>query len=405
MLYLNHVHDRINYDDKTLNFLTKLQMKILEGFCPPEQWIRGPAGSGKTYLLIGKAVTLAKGILSDSAKANEKILVLCFNSVLCKAISKAISKSIKRIFPEGKNVDPFLHCVTFARLIESLAHLPKAPSSYQDKEDSVNLALENLEKRASTGGAIIYDHILVDEGQDLYGKMWPELLRLMHKNRSLSEKDFLAKARTFWVMFDMNQYLYFAKEQACSHFQYLRGSLLLDKVFRNTRNVFEQSKKYFSDDSPITLGHAVCGLPIKWDASLVSRSVDDQSGAYFIVRWMEKLQNQKVNPKDICILVETQEKQRTLSRVMKSIDVKSQTGDELVEESFNYVVLESIPRFKGMGSKVVILYDPPYKADHYQFSNCTKELLYTAVSRCTCLLVVITTEEGCQTLQSNVGMN
>ena len=385
-------------------FLTKQQMKILEGFCPPEQWIRGPAGSGKTYLLIEKAVTLAKGILSDPFKANQKILVLCFNLVLWKAISK----EIKRIFPEGANVGSFLHCVTFAKLIVHLADLPKAPSSYQDKEDSVNLALENLEKLESTGGAIemyMYDHILVDEGQDLYGKMWPELLRHMHKNRYLSEEDFLAKAGTFWVMFDMNQYLYFAKEQAYSRFEYLRNSQVLNKVFRNTRNVFEQSKKYFSDDSPITLGHAVCGLQIQWDASLVSRNVNDQSGASFIVQWIRKLQNHNVNPEDICILVETQEKQISLSHAIESIGVKSQTGDHLVEESFNCVVLESIRRFKGMESKVVILYNPPYKADHCQFSNCTKELLYTAVSRCTCLLVVITTEEGCQTLQSNVGMN
>ena len=390
---MNRVHDHINYDDEIMVFLTKKQMKVLEGFCSPEQWIRGPAGSGKTYLLIEKAVTLAKGILFDPTKANEKILVLCFNSVLRKAILKAI----KRMLPEGTNVGSFLDCVTFTKLIVDLAGLSRAPNSYEDKERSVNWALE---KRKSTGGAM-FDHILVDEGQDLYGEMWPELLRHMHKNRYLSEEDFLAKAGTFWVMFDMNQYLYFAKKQAYSLFQYLRSSLLLNKVFRNTRNVFEQSKKYFSDNSPITLGHAVCGLPIRWDASLVSRDVDDQSGAHFIVQWIGKLQNH-VNPKDICILVETQGKQTTLSRVIESIGVKSQTGDDLVEKSFNYVVVESIRRFKGMESKVVILYNPPYKAD--QFSNCTKELLYTAVSRCSCLLVVITTKEGWQNLQSNVGI-
>lgn len=395
---MNRVHDRINYDEETMVFLTKQQMKVLEDFCSPEQWIRGPAGSGKTYLLIERAVTLAKGILFDPTKANEKILVLCFNSVL----SKAIPEKIKGMLPEGTNVGSFLQCVTFTKLIVDLAGLSRAPNNYQDKERSVNLALENLK---STGGVNMFDHILVDEGQDLYGEMWPELLRHMHKNRYLSEEDFLAKAGTFWVMFDMNQYLYFAKEQAYSRFQNLRNSQVLNKVFRNTKNVFKQSKKYFSDDYPITLGHAVSGLQIEWDPSLVSRSVDDQSGAPFIVQWIRKLQNLKVNPKDICILVETQEKQITLSHVMKFIGVKSQTGDHLVEESFNCVVLESIRRFKGIESKVVILYNPPYKADHCQFSNYTKELLYTAVSRCSCLLVVITTEEGFQTLRTNDGIN
>lgn len=370
---MNRVHDHINYDDKTMVFLTKQQMKILEGSFPPDLWIRGPAGSGKTYLLIEKAVTLAKGILSDPTKANGKILVLCFNSVLCKSILQGY----KRKLPEGTNVRSFLHCVTFTKLVMELAGLSWAPYSNDDKESSVNLAVEKLNSAdVVTKMSYMYDHILVDEGQDLYGEKWPELLRHMHKNSYLSDDDLLAKAGNFWVMFDMNQYLYFAKEQAYSRLQYLRNSALLDKVFRNTKNVFEQSKKYFSDDALITLGHAVSGLQIHWEASLFSRSVDDQSGAQCIVQ---------------CI------------GVIESIGVKSQTGDDLVEKSVNYVVLESIRRFKGMESKVVILYNPPYEA--YQVSNCTRELLYTAVSRCSCLLVVITTEEGCQALQSNVGMN
>ena len=399
MLYLNRVHDHINYDDKTMVFLTKQQMKILEGSFPPDLWIRGPAGSGKTYLLIEKAVTLGKGILSDPTKANGKILVLCFNSVLCKSILQGI----KRKFPEGTNVGSFLHCVTFTKLIVELAGLSRAPNSYQEKELSVNLALEKLNSTGGVNEMYIYDHILVDEGQDLYGKMWPELLRRMQKNCYLSHEDFLAKAGNFWVMFDMNQYLYFAKEQAYSRLQYLRNSALLDKVFRNTKNVFEQSKKYFSDHTLITLGHAVSGLQIQWEASLFSRSVDDQSGAQCIVQCIGKLQAHNVNPSDICILVETQKKQIELSPMIESFGVKNQTGDDLVEKSDDYVVVESIRRFKGMESKVVILYNPPYEA--YQVSNCTRELLYTAVSRCSCFLVVITTEEGCQALQSNVGMN
>ena len=400
MLHLNRVHDHINYDDKTMVFLTKQQMKILEGSFPPDLWIRGPAGSGKTYLLIEKAVTLGKGILSDPTKANGKILVLCFNSVLCKSILQGI----KRMLPEGTNVGSFLHCVTFTKLVMELAGLSSAPYSNYDKESSVNLAVEKLNSAdIFTKMSYMYDHILVDEGQDLYGEKWPELLRHMHKNSYLSDDDLLAKAGHFWVMFDMNQYLYFAKEQAYSSLQYLRNSALLDKVFRNTKNVFEQSKKYFSDDTLITLGHAVSGLQIHWEASLFSTSVDDQSGAQCIVQCIGNLRAHNVNPRDICILVETQRKRNELWNVIESIGVQSQTGDDLVEKSVNYVVLESIRRFKGMESKVVILYNPPYEAD--QVNNRTRQLLYTAVSRCSCLLVVISTEEGCQALQSNVGMN
>ena len=51
---------------------------------------------------------------------------------------------------------------------------------------------------------------------------------------------------------------------------------------------------------------------------------------------------------------------------------------------------------------MVILYNPPFQDDP---SICTKELLYTAMSRCSCFLVVISTKEGCKSLKSDVGVN
>ena len=84
------------------------------------------------------------------------------------------------------------------------------------------------------------------------------------------------------------------------------------------------------------------------------------------------------------------------------IGEKCQTGDDLVEKSHNCVVLETTRRFKGLESKVVILYNPPFQDDP---SICTKELLYTAVSRCSCFLVVISTKEGCMALKSDGGVN
>ena len=393
---------RLDDHYRTMISQTQQQMKILARNYPSVLWIRGPAGSGKTILLIEKAIALAKGILDDHSKANEKILVLCHNLILCKALEK----TVKGKLPADQDVSSFLHFKTFSKLVISLTNYHKFTNS---KEQWVNLALENLQTQVESTSGIhcsIYDHILVDEGHDFYGNNWPKLLQLMHKNFHFPKEDFLAKPGIFWVMYDSNQHLCFAKERASLHGVHLRNSAKLNEVFRNTGHIFEQSRKYFKslmpNDGPIRLGHGLPGLPIEWDHSLVSRSDEGKEGAKSVIQWLKKLHKEKVHPKDICILVENEEKQRLLQREIEDIGEKCQTGDELVEKSQNCVVLETTRRFKGLESKVVILYNPPFQDDPY---ICTKEFLYTAVSRCSCFLVVISTQEGCVALKSDVGVN
>ena len=397
-------------DNNTMISLTLDQAKILADGYPPFLWIRGPAGSGKTYLLIEKAVALAKDILNDQSNRNEKILVLCSSSILCKALERSIKGWLQA--PEATNVSSFLHCKTFTELIEELVGFRWDGRNNIDGELSVTQALRNLKEKDNM---CMYDHILVDEGQDLYGQNWPSLLQHMHRRSRPAQEEMSARRRYFWVMYDSNQHLYFGKKPPPSHVEYIQGSAELSKVFRNTDNVFKQSKKYFkslmSNDRPITLGHGVTGLPIEWDDSLASCSVipegtrlkvEIRQGASLVVNWIEKLEKEKVHPKDICVLVQNQEKQRLLRNEIERIGGNSQTADDLLENSRNCAVVESIQRFKGLESKVVILFNPPFQG-YSQF--CTKELLYAAVSRCSCFLVVISSKEGCIALKSDVGIN
>ena len=395
---------RLDDHYRTMISQTQQQMKILARNYPSVLWIRGPAGSGKTILLIEKAIALAKGILDDHSKANEKILVLCHNLILCKALEKTVKDKL----PADKDVSSFLHFKTFSKLVISLTNYHKFPNSKEQEEQCVNLALKNIQTQVESKSGIhygIYDHILVDEGHDFYGNNWPKLLQHMYKNFRFPKEEFLAKPGIFWVMYDSNQHLYFAKERASLHSVHLRNSAKLNEVFRNTGPIFEQSRKYFKslmpNDSPIREGHELPGLPIEWDHSLVSRSDEEKEGAKSVIQWLTKLHKEKVHPKDICILVENEEKQRLLQRYIERMGEKCQTGDELVEKSHNCVVLETTRRFKGLESKVVILYNPPFQDDP---SICTKEFLYTAVSRCSCYLVVISTQEGCMALKSDVGV-
>lgn len=255
-------------------------MKILASHNALKIWIRGPAGSGKTCLLVEKVLRLTEEILCR--KATEKILIVCFNRLLCKALEK----NIKMWFPADTNVNHILHFKTLAKLVIDVGNLPSAPETSDEKEHAINCALECLEQNASPFRGY-YDHIFVDEGQDFYGLNWTKLLEQMHKSSFLSSDGVLQKPGFFWVMYDLNQYLYFARERANLNFTNLKSSAELNTVFRNTGNVFMQSMKYFKslmqNDSTVTgLGHEEAGLPIKWDDSLQDRNAYETEGALSI---------------------------------------------------------------------------------------------------------------------------
>ena len=385
--------------DKVMLFKTEEQANILADSYPPKLWITGPAGSGKTYLLIEKAIELARSIADNGS--NEKLLVLCFNSVLKLALEIAV----KRHMPPEVVCSQAVHFKTFSKLVHELVpHLPL--STNQQKEKAVYQALCVLKNGSSCQA--YYDHILVDEGQDLFGRHWPEVLENMHKSSVVPKVlGGFQKPGYFWVMLDMNQYLYFAKDQAQeANLAHLTNCASLSKVLRNTRNVFLQSMKYFSSSlpwqSPIRLGHGENGPAVEFDDCLHRRSGEEFEGAQSIVHRLTALQKGNVQAKDICILCENQQKRDTLRNALNINGQKTQTGDDLVKSRNDLVVVESIRRFKGLESKVVIVYNPPFVDDT---STNTRALLYTAYSRCLCLLIVMSTKPGIVALKSNEGVN
>ena len=397
----------INHIEETLMFKTVEQVELLVGHYPPKLWIRGPAGSGKTMLLLEKAESLASSILEH--KKNENILIVCFNAVLCKKLQSVLETQLVKS-PDLKN---FLDVKTFTKLILDVTGSRRIPLSNDEKEAAVSSAFKRLSTQTSEFRGK-YDHILVDEGQDLFGSKWPDVLELMHKssvtsnvNEEAELEDLMKPTGFFWVMYDTNQYLYFSKELLKLFSGYLQNSAELKKVLRNTGNIFKQSEKYFkslmTSENGITLGHREDGLPIKWDTSLENKVISDDKGASKIIPHLKYLRGEHVQERDICILVETAAKRKLFRQALSEYSVETQTADNLVEKNDNKIVVESIRCFKGLESKVVILYNPPYEDDS-ESSRCAKELLYTAVSRCCCYLIVITTKAGGEALISAQGV-
>ena len=366
-------------------------MQALSDNSSAQKWIVGPAGSGKTCVIVEKVIQLAKKILLHSL--NEKILVVCDNKPLSVMLRKSFEGALTDLL-QGEELSSVVDVKTFDKLLRDIIG---SSFNLNDGDKNVMTALYSLHQctfseRSSTS----YEHIFVDEGQDLYSDKWPALLKKLHRS-SEGPADNDLEPRYLWVCYDSNQHLHLSKEQLSPLLrENLRGSTRLYQVVRNTKKIFSQFVKYFEPAvqplKKVGVYHGEGGLNITWDDSLQGGAT---SGAQAIVKHLEYLTQNGVQSKDICILLRDTEQTLDLNR-----GVEIQNAEELwTNPENNKVVVESIRRFKGLQSKVVILYDPPFVEDRTN----TRELLYTAFSRCYCYLIVISTAHGCQALQSSAG--
>ena len=372
----------------------------------PDRWIAGPAGSGKTSLLIERVILLANYIISDNL--DQKILVVCYNKPLSLKISRTIEHALKVPYDiqkqdQGEKPRSVVDVKTFDKILTDI----NGSFRRNDEEQRVVMALEKLQRDTSSAFKHRYDHIFVDEGQDLYHAEWPRLLKMMHTESS-EASGYAANfnPRYFWVFYDSNQHLHLSKEEAVPVNE-LTYSHRLHRILRNTEKVFTQVNKYFepllNTSDLVGVYHREVGLEIKWDDSLESEeTTSDTNRGQSVVKHVDYLKRNDVEDKDICVLVRDIVTRDNLIPYLQGAGMVCQNAEELYTKAINNkVVVESIRRFKGLESKVVILYDPPYDAER---DLKTKELLYTAFSRCLCYLVVISTEEGCESLKSEAGL-
>ena len=390
-----------------LELRTKEQLSVSLNSVP-EQWITGPAGSGKTWLLMEKVVMLAQKALIQ--KTREKILVVCYNRPLSKMFEKKFEDRLLNHLESGE-LEDVVEVKTFERLLSDIIG-SRTGDSDQEKEKHVAQALEVVEQ-----GSVFtqrYDHVFVDECQDLCGDRWPTLFRRLQKDDDDDDDDDGDddddddddQPKHIWFLYDTNQYVGLSEEQYKHHKKSIRKGATLTKVYRSTGNIFDQSKKYFrannSNAEPIRLAHDVRGPEITWDNSLVGKVVD----VACIVKHIKKLRRDKVDAKDICILTKDVHIRDDISSKLKKMRIETQNAEDLFgrNSSVNKVVVESIRRFKGLESKVVVLYNPQFLQKSDWPVKKVKELLYTAMSRCFCYLIVITTKSGCNALKSEEGI-
>lgn len=101
---------------KRLAFKTNEQLKVMLN-STSEQWITGPAGSGKTWLLVEKVKSLAQKI--HLQETGERILVCCFNRPLSKMLSRAFQNHLTSLLP-GDDLSQVVDVKTFSSLLNKI---------------------------------------------------------------------------------------------------------------------------------------------------------------------------------------------------------------------------------------------------------------------------------------------
>lgn len=223
-----------------------------------------------------------------------------------------------------------------------------------------------------------------------------------------------------WFLADMHQASLFLPKLTPEFLK--KPSVVLNKVMRSTGNIFNMFKQFYANPMPslpqqilsqiniplISLGHQISGPPVCWvntdyTNGEISSTSSNSSTLNAIVKVIIDLCATKgFKPNDICVipfLLNECYRPHSFNDEIDSYFVENgfrprgicEIEDFLVKKQTNDFLISWVLKVKGIEFKVVILvideddYDPNDSED--------RKKTYIMSSRCTCLLVVVTSSE------------
>lgn len=324
-------------EEKQIIELTNDQYIVLENLQRAKKAsIYGCAGSGKTLLAIRKAQLLSE--------TNQLVLLVCFNNIL--------GQHLRNQFKDHPTVSAGNFHLIMSILLNS-------PIIYDDTE------IYEKVKAAHLG---YYDALIIDEAQD-FSPLQLETLKLLHKDDGL-----------LYYFWDDNQQV--MKRSVNIAFDKEAFPYTLSQNIRNTGKIFESVKAHYHMEVKIHHEGSV-GRPVEILAPYAHRN-----GTMLFVRLKEVLkrliEDEKLDPQDITILT-FKSKQKSALRDFTSIYPLVKFSDEA---SVSGIRLETVRRFKGMESKVVIVTemdDSSSMNDPVLFDD----MCYVSFSRAIHLLIIL----------------
>ena len=353
---LSHILDE---DEKTIKTLTPRQYQILDGLADHKRTaISGSAGTGKTILAMEEA--------ARCVESGERVLLTCYNTPLSLYMKKVLgNKELLTI----ANYHGF--CDGLFREAEITVNREKIGN---------DLFLEQYPKCLVDALARLphkrYDTIIIDEGQD-----FP--LSLLKSLESALDPNGAGKIRLFY---DNNQDVYHNQGEYLSKLYEIPFILSLN--LRNTQRIHELIQHFYKGKDTKAIGPE--GVSIEWieaDSIVTMKKCLDEFIAHLT-------KDERVPPADIVVLISTREDKEKFSPDGKIGGLGYHFCNErLVDDSKDGIVLDSVKRFKGLESPVVIVILTEKLLE-------SEEMLYVAFSRARSLLAVIGKKEDFEKIRN-----
>ena len=321
--------------------LTNQQKSILRQLKKrKEAIIEGGAGTGKTVLALDHAQTLAKQGL--------KVLLLCYNEKLgnkLKEKSQGIENLHSMSFHQFCNwrIKQVQNDTNRNLLAESEINYP-----YEDK---YNVWMPDALINSYDISPIIYDVIIVDEGQDFKDEYWLAIEGLRDSNNNTK----------LYIFQDGNQAIYTSTDELPIKSEPL---FLFDNC-RNTKPIHQLAYQYYK-------GEEIEAPKIDGERTqFIVKGALEQQAFEIDKKVAELIHKEDIKPKDIAVIVmdSFNTAQGLLERTQNN---KVWAFKEFFPQS--KVLVETAKRFKGLESKIIFLWI-------LDSSNMSEKMLYVSISR------------------------
>ena len=309
--------------------------------------VKGPAGSGKTVLAVEAA--------RQAAENGEKVLFLCYNQNLSRFLSNLLS--------DNPLIEVYSLFGLFAKININLKDVGTSNLNPSDAAPIIaEIMNDNFDKFETS-----FDVLIIDEAQDYSSLFWPTF-------------DLLTENKKWFLFYDTRQAITHSDWDLPKLSNKSWTTFPLTKYLRSTKEISQQVLKVYNDEYNAS---AISGLEPQY---IHLKNKGWKEGLSVLVQILTGLfETEKYHASQVQILIPH-------SRYLEEVE-QAPYKPNLKIGAIKEIQIESIHKFKGLESEVVVMILPSVESLESETTKDTKSLIYVGMSRATSLLIIIGDQE------------